>query len=475
MRLASKFLEVLALMRKLCSPALLVAFVMAVCAARADVRISIPKRTKPTPVQQLNRDGVRAVQKRDYAKAKRLFYKAYLIDPNDPFTLNNLGYIAELDGELDRAQRYYALAAELSSDATIDRASTKAVEGKAVAQVAGEAEDKGLQINRLNIEAMSLLQKDRAPEAELVLGRALELDRKNPYTLNNIGFMREQEGELDSALSYYRAAAATHADDAIVVAMKREWRGKPISEVADRNARDLERRVAQLREQPESEVALLNLRGVAALNRNDRQAARNYFQRAAKVAPDNAFTLNNLGYLAELDNDRETAQLYYDKARAAQSSSRQVGMATRAEFIGQQLANVASTGYDKVEARMASDLAAKRAAGGPVALKLRTGEQVNEPAEPVRRSALPARDVVQGDTIVVPPSPEEIAAARQAAAAPRTRAAAQQPAQPQPLQPQPLQPQVVPSQQQPATMQQQVPDIIQPIPPDPYNRQQPPQ
>jgi len=60
------------------------------------LRISMPKRSKPTPVQALNRDGVKAVEKRDYAKAKKLFYKAYLLDPDDPFTLNNLGYIAEL-------------------------------------------------------------------------------------------------------------------------------------------------------------------------------------------------------------------------------------------------------------------------------------------------------------------------------------------------------------------------------------------
>ena len=78
----------------------------------ADLRIKIPKRSKPTPVQKLNQDGVKAVQKHDYEKAKRLFYKAYLVDPNDPFTLNNLGYIAELEGEIERAQRYYALAAE---------------------------------------------------------------------------------------------------------------------------------------------------------------------------------------------------------------------------------------------------------------------------------------------------------------------------------------------------------------------------
>src|ERR1051326_5172980 len=88
------------------------ALALSVCcgggAARAQqVRIPLPKKRKFTPVQQLNRDGVAALKKHDISKAKRLFYKAYLIDPNDPFTLNNLGYVAELEGNLDRAQRYY--------------------------------------------------------------------------------------------------------------------------------------------------------------------------------------------------------------------------------------------------------------------------------------------------------------------------------------------------------------------------------
>src|SRR5262245_11522754 len=46
----------------------------------ADFRITLPKRTKPTQVQQLNRDGVKAIQKHDYDEAKKLFYQAYLID-----------------------------------------------------------------------------------------------------------------------------------------------------------------------------------------------------------------------------------------------------------------------------------------------------------------------------------------------------------------------------------------------------------
>ncbi len=31
-----------------------------------DIRINLPKRSKPTPVQQLNRDGVKAVEHHDY-------------------------------------------------------------------------------------------------------------------------------------------------------------------------------------------------------------------------------------------------------------------------------------------------------------------------------------------------------------------------------------------------------------------------
>ena len=73
----------------------------AASAQAADLRIKISKRTKPTPVQQLNQEGVKALAKNDTARAKRAFYRAYLLDPDDPFTLNNLGYVAEIEGELD--------------------------------------------------------------------------------------------------------------------------------------------------------------------------------------------------------------------------------------------------------------------------------------------------------------------------------------------------------------------------------------
>src|SRR5437763_10968042 len=249
--------------RYLLAPCLLaVSLFCGVSASAQQVRIPLPKKSKFTPVQQLNRDGVAALKKHDIGKAKKLFYKAYLIDPNDPFTLNNLGYVSELEGDLDRAQRYYGLSAEISSDAVVDRASSDLAEGKPVSEIAGNAQDRSLQVNRLNVQAMGLLMKDRAPEADLILQKALQVDSHNPFTLNNIGFAKEKEGELDKALSYYTAAAASGSSERIVVTTNSDWRGKPISEIASRNAKKVRQQIADLRSDVEKQVALLNLRGV---------------------------------------------------------------------------------------------------------------------------------------------------------------------------------------------------------------------
>ena len=143
------------------------AVALALSASAGDVRVSIPKHTKPTPVQKLNQDGVREVQKHNYKKAKALFYKAYLIDPNDPFTLNNLGYIAELEGQADRAQRYYSLAQEQGSDAIVAKSTERDAIGKPVGKIAGNAADAKMQVNHINVMAIGLLQKDQAPQADI--------------------------------------------------------------------------------------------------------------------------------------------------------------------------------------------------------------------------------------------------------------------------------------------------------------------
>src|SRR5215471_18289679 len=131
-------------------------------AIASDIKINIPRRSKLTPVQRLNREGVEAVRKHNYAKAERLFYKAYLFDPDDAFTLNNLGYISEMQGQLDRAEHFYELATEQSSTAVVDMASAKEMKGRPMKDAV--AVNEPLQLNHANVEAVRLLSQGRAPE-----------------------------------------------------------------------------------------------------------------------------------------------------------------------------------------------------------------------------------------------------------------------------------------------------------------------
>ena len=176
------------------------------CARAGDIKITIPRHSKLTPVQRLNREGVEAVRKHNYKKAEELFYKAYLFDPDDAFTLNNLGYISELQGQVDRAQQFYSLAAEQSSDAVVDLSSKTQLRGQPM-KAALAVTNEPLQVNHANVEAVRLLQQGRAPEADLLLQEVLKSDPKNVFTLNNMGVAKEMEGEQQEALRYFDEAS----------------------------------------------------------------------------------------------------------------------------------------------------------------------------------------------------------------------------------------------------------------------------
>lgn len=350
------------------------------CAQAGDLKITIPRRSTLTPVQRLNREGVEAVRKHNYSKAEQLFYKAYLFDPDDAFTLNNLGYIAELQGQIDRAQRFYALAGEQSSEAVIDRASARRVEGRPMKDALALS-DQPLQMNHANVEAVRLLSQGRAPEADLLLQETLKTDPHNVFTLNNIGVAKEMEGEAQEALKYYDEAAATRSDATAVVTADRVWRGKPVSEMAQQNAKALRDHLARAKDVA-GQVAELNLRGVSAVNRNDLLSANEDFRKAYTLDPNDAFTLNNIGYVSEMEGDRETAQFFYDRARQAGGANETVGVATRRTEEGRKLFAVAMDSNSRVESKVTQDRNAIRRQHEPVVLRRRDNSIVEESAQP---------------------------------------------------------------------------------------------
>jgi Flp pilus assembly protein TadD len=340
-----------------------------------DLKINVPRRSHLTPVQRLNQEGVEAVRKHSYEKAETLFYKAYLLDPDDPFTLNNLGYISELQGQVDRALRFYELAGQQATDAVIDRASAKRLEGHSIKEALA-VPDAPLQINHDNVEAVRLVSQGRAPEADLLLQQVLKNDPSNIFTLNNMGVAKEMEGESETALKYYDAAAATHSDATAVVTLNHSWRGKPVSELAAQNAKNL--RTHLVKDSAASSVAELNIRGVSALNRNDLTAADQDFRKAYTLDPNNAFALNNIGYLAEIEGDRETAEFFYQKAQAMSGPNTRVGLATRRTAEGSKLSLVASDSDAKVEAKVLQDRNQRREHREPILLRRRDNSVVQE-------------------------------------------------------------------------------------------------
>lgn len=345
-----------------------------------DLKITIPRRGKLTPVQRLNREGVEAIKKHKFSKAEQLFYKAYLYDPGDAFTLNNLGYVSELQGQIDRAQHYYQLAAEQSSDAVIDMASAPEIKGRPMKDAIALTNEP-LQINHANVESVRLLAQGRAPEADMVLQEALKRDPHNIYTLNNMGVAKEMEGENQEALKYYDQAAATSAAATAVVTTNSRWRGRPVAEMAEQNAKALRQylgRVQNLREQ----VAELNLRGVSAVNRNDLRAADADFRKAYALDPNDAFTLNNIGYVSELEGDQETAQFFYEHARQAMDANATVGVASRRTAEGKKLFAVADDNTTRVDTKVAQERQTMQRQSGPVALHRRDNSIVQEPATP---------------------------------------------------------------------------------------------
>ena len=314
--------------------------------AHHTLTITIPRHSQMTNVQRLNREGVAAVQKHNFGKAADLFYRAYLYDPGDPFTLNNLGYISELQGQLDQANKFYKLAAEQGCTANIDLSSVKRLEGKPMNTAFADLKESPMRVNRMNVDAMRLLSQNRGDEAAALLKQAQSLDPQNAYTLNNLGVAEESMGDFASALKYYAAAAATKSDDTVELSENLAWRGKSVSEMAEANGQRLQSRMKGA-DSTTSLADMLNLRGVSAENKNDWANARQDFLQAYSLNPASAFSLNNRAYVAERDGDLESAQFFYEKARQAVGADIPVGRATSSTAVGKPLFKVATESDQK--------------------------------------------------------------------------------------------------------------------------------
>lgn len=377
----------------------------------SELKVPLPGRSMTTPAQKLNREGVAALKHGHHKKAKEFFYRAYLLDPEDPFTLNNLGYMAELDGDADRALRYYALAAKQHTDAVIDQSNEAALKGKPLDDVFRQVEDSDRQVSKVNEEAIVMLQAGHVIEAKNLLQSAQPRFPHDPFLLNNLGYALETIGDIEGAQRAYSEAASLHSTKKVIVTPRLKWRGRPISEVAAANAVAVSEQIAK-GEGVEAATARLNLRGVAALNDNHPSEARDFFLQAYQRDPRNAFTLNNLGYVSEMAGDREGAESYYEAARSGRDANAKVSYATRRDAEGLKIDKVADDNQLDVEATLKAIQQTRRREARPVELQRRNNsnpDQDSTPVPPVGMQApsLPSLPPPDSDRNPRPPQPQD--------------------------------------------------------------------
>lgn len=126
---------------------------------------------------------------------------------------------------------------------------------------------------------------------------------------------------------------------------------------------------------------MYNLRGVYAANENDPATAKEDFLRAYSLDPRSAFSLNNRGYVAEMNGDLESAQFFYQKAQQAQGSNARVGLATASSAEGQPLFRVATGSNAKVDTALAQYSEQRHMQQGPIELTPRGGASIGNPPQ----------------------------------------------------------------------------------------------
>ncbi len=238
-----------------------------------------------------------------------------------------------------------------------------------------------MRVNRMNVDAMNLLSKDRGFEAVALLQRALSLDMQNPFTLNNLGVADEMIGDYNGALRSYASAAEAHSSEPVAVTQDRAWRGKAVSVMAAASERRLVERMKKM-DSAEVNAVMLTLRGVSATNQNEWFTAKQDFLRAYSLDPSGAFSLNNRGYVAEMDGDLETAQEFYEKARKADGSNDRVGLATQLSAEGKRLSSVAATSNLQVDSKLEIYSREQRRQTGPIELTPRGNEPSGDSSAP---------------------------------------------------------------------------------------------
>jgi tetratricopeptide (TPR) repeat protein len=114
----------------------------AASADRLEKRIRLVD-TNSARALMLSRRGVFAENQNDWPAARDYFLRAYSADPSNAFSLNNLGYVSEREGDLETAKFFYEKARRAQdAGARVGMATDSGAQGKSLFDVASGSDHK---------------------------------------------------------------------------------------------------------------------------------------------------------------------------------------------------------------------------------------------------------------------------------------------------------------------------------------------
>jgi Flp pilus assembly protein TadD len=145
------------------------------------------------------------------------------MDPHNAFTLNNLGVAKESVGDYEGALTYFDQAAQLRSSEVVVVTLDRAWRGKSVSQMAAESARKlesrlkntdnpEAQAALLTVRGVSATNRNDWQAARRDFLKAYSLNPNSAFSLNNLGYVSERDGDMETANFFYMKAQ--QADDA---------------------------------------------------------------------------------------------------------------------------------------------------------------------------------------------------------------------------------------------------------------------
>ena len=203
-------------------------------------------------VNRLNLEAVNLLSEGRNFEATGLLQQALSLDPQDPFTLNNLGAADEATGDLGGAMKYYTAAAQARSSDVVAVTQNRSWQGKSVSEMAaanamrleGRSQENGsgeTQVSLLSRQGVFAANENDWVTAKRDFMQAYALDPSDAFSLNNRGYVAERDGDLESAQFFYqKAGRAYDAGFPVGLATSPSVKGQALSRVATQSRQEVD-------------------------------------------------------------------------------------------------------------------------------------------------------------------------------------------------------------------------------------------